>query len=75
MPEEKARYHAHSEEKVEIWIQRRHKTVYGRKLVPGDVIEEGDVYESTNRDWVEAPCPGLTIQEGCETVFVRPDKD
>ena len=48
--------------------------VWGQALSPGDVISGDDVYESTSGNWEPAPCPGLKLQEGCATVWVRPEK-
>lgn len=50
-----------------------HKTVVGRKLLPGDTIQSDDVYDSTSGEWKKAPCAGLLLQEGCNTIWVRPE--
>ncbi len=47
-------------------------TVFGERLNPGDKIQPNDVYDSTSGGWEKTPCPGLTIQEGCTTFWVRP---
>lgn len=55
-----------------------HKTsgrlTYGRQLQPGETIEASDVYDSTNGTWELAPCSGLKLGEGVDTVWVRPAK-
>ncbi|MBI5421335.1 MAG: hypothetical protein HZA35_03460 [Parcubacteria group bacterium] len=53
-------------------IVSSNEEVYGRRLKPGEVIEADDVYDSTSGQWEKAPCPGLVLQEGNETVWVRP---
>ena len=53
----------------------RHDVVFGRRLVPGDVIQKDDVYESTTGKWEKAPCPGVVLEAGVETVWVRPEAE
>ncbi len=48
------------------------EVVYGERLFPGDRVQLNDVYDSTSGRWSETPCPGLLIEEGCTTVWVRP---
>lgn len=47
--------------------------VFGRRLHAGEVFQADDVYDSTDGTWRIAPCPGLVLQEGCETYWVRPE--
>lgn len=48
--------------------------VFGRRLTEGDVIEEADVYDASNRRWERATCAGLTFQGGGNAViWVRPE--
>jgi hypothetical protein len=47
-------------------------TVHGIKLKPGDVIQPSDLYASMTGGWEPAPCPGLTLQEGVDVIWVRP---
>lgn len=48
------------------------KAIFGFKLEPGDVIQENDVYDSSSGGWDKAPCPGLELQSGIKTVWIRP---
>lgn len=44
-----------------------------RRLEPGEVLKETDLYRSTTGKWEQVPCPGTTvIDNGVE--FVRPLK-
>lgn len=45
--------------------------VFGSKLHAGDVLEETDVYASTDGRWEKCPCPGVVLMEGVAVVFVR----
>jgi hypothetical protein len=47
-------------------------SVRGRRLEAGDVLEEGDLYASSAGRWERCPCPGLTLREGTDAVWVRP---
>lgn len=47
------------------------QTVLGERLLPGDIIQAEDVYDSTCGKWIKSPCPGLMLQEGCTTYWVR----
>lgn len=47
--------------------------VVGRRLTVGETLEAGDVYASTSGRWVQCPIPGTRIQEGSDTIWVRPD--
>lgn len=49
-----------------------YRVVYGEKLRAGDTIQSDDVYDSTSGNWEKAPCPGVILQEGCNTYWVRP---
>lgn len=60
-------YYAHREPRFVVA-----DAVYGIILGAGDVIQPGDVYESTSGRWEKAPCPGCAIQEGCQVRWVRP---
>lgn len=53
--------------------QERYTVRFGYELEPGDVLEATDLYDSTSGFWEPCPCPGLTIQEGCATVWIRPE--
>lgn len=46
--------------------------VFGERLKPGDTIAPDDVYDSTNGKWEKAPYPGLVLQKGTTTIWVRP---
>ena len=47
--------------------------IEGVRLAPGNIIQEGDVYDSTDGTWRDAPCPGAEIQPGSRrTIIVRP---
>ena len=50
-------------------------TMFGRRLEPGDVLERGDVYASAYGTWEPCPYPGLMLQEGITTVWVRPGSE
>jgi len=53
-----------------------HVTIRGMRLPPTTVVGENDRYASTKGDWENNPLlAGLTIQPGCETVWVRPSGD
>jgi len=50
--------------------------VYGRRLTTGEVIQKGDLYASTTGKWEENEhCIGQTIHSGCQTYWVRPEKE
>lgn len=49
-----------------------HRIVEGRRLNPGEIIQANDVYDSTSGRWENAPCSGIILQQGCETIWVRP---
>lgn len=65
-------YNKHAEELYKIGISVPNRAVFGRQLETGDVLEEDDVYDSSNGSWERCTCPGLTLQEGTATVWVRP---
>ncbi len=49
------------------------KVIVGTRLMPGDTIQHGDVYDSTSGGWDELSWPvGKAIQDGCQTIWVRP---
>lgn len=49
-----------------------HERVYGVRLAAGAVLNaDTDVYDSSNGRWEQCPCPGLTLGEGIETVWIR----
>jgi hypothetical protein len=35
--------------------------VHGCELEPGDILQKGDVYSSSNGRWEPCPCPGLVL--------------
>ena len=45
--------------------------VLGFLLEEGDVLQENDVYAGSSGKWELCPCPGLKIQPGCSTQWVR----
>lgn len=45
--------------------------IFGHQLEAGDLLEQGDVYDSSNGYWERCPCPGLTLQGGIATVWIR----
>lgn len=47
------------------------QVVFGRRLNAGEVIQPEDVYDSTSGRWEKAPCPGVVLQVGCTTYWVR----
>ena len=51
------------------------QNIFGIKLQAGDVIKADDVYDSSDGTWKKTPCPGLILQEKCNTYWVRPVKD
>ena len=50
------------------------RPIFGFELEAGDVLEPTDMYDSTSGDWQACPAPGLVIQHGNCTKWVRPDK-
>lgn len=73
MPEETSKLHEHTSFAKTGPVHGMKKCVIGRKLTPGDIIEEGDWYESSSGQWLPATGVGATVQEGVRSVFVRPD--
>lgn len=65
MPESEPRFHNNPQ-----YVPSR---VYGRRLVPGDVIEATDLYASTNGRWEPAPLSGVVLGEGIDVIWVRPE--
>jgi len=61
---------------VEIHYHPKNKgeVVIGRRLVSGERIKAGDVYDSSCGKWEKAPCPGLVIQAGSTTYWVRKEE-
>ena len=59
---------------VKHWHHAPRNFVRGCELETGDVLEAGDLYESTSGSWVECPCPGLTLQAGDAVTWVRPER-
>ncbi len=49
--------------------------VYGIRLVAGDILQEGDVYDSTKGSWESGQFAGMTLQDGATAVWVRPVLD
>jgi len=64
MPETKPDFHKHP--------KNMHDTVYGAKLVAGDVLEPTDVYDSSSGFWEQCTCPGAALGEGTATTWIRP---
>lgn len=54
-----------------LYISPVGKPIFGRKLEPGDVIQENDVYATSSGGWEKAPCPGVILQSG-STTWIRP---
>lgn len=51
------------------------QVTFGKRLRAGDKLEADDVfYDANSQTWKNNPCPGLVIQEGCDTVWIRPSK-
>lgn len=48
------------------------RPIEGILLVPGAILRDTDMYDSSDGKWRSCPCPGSTLQAGCETVWVRP---
>lgn len=46
--------------------------IFGIKLEPGDVIEEDDIYGSSNGCWEKATCPGVKLGDGAAATWIRP---
>lgn len=67
MPKETAEWHLNP------WgLGKPDARIFGSQLIPGDIIETTDVYNSTSGTWEIAPCPGCTLSEGVSTTWVRP---
>ncbi len=45
--------------------------VYGRKLRPGEVVWDEDVYDSSDGTWRPCPNPGGPIIEGDHVIWIR----
>ncbi len=52
----------------------RYTHILGRKLEAGEELQAGDVYDSSNGYWEQCPCPGVILQGGVATTWVRPAK-
>jgi hypothetical protein len=51
------------------------KTVIGKRLESGDILEDGDVYDSTSGNWERQPIlTGTRLRSGFAAYWVRPDK-
>jgi hypothetical protein len=60
---------------MHIHPQPRSAVIFGRRLSVGEIIQEGDVYDSTTGKWEECPsCVGQTINKSCTGYWVRPEK-
>ena len=46
--------------------------IEGLRLGPGTIVIAGDLYDSTDGKWRNAPCVGAEIQPRCYTIIVRP---
>lgn len=53
---------------------KQNRGVYGKRLKAGAIIQPDDVYDSTSGKWEKAPCPGVVLQEGCQTYWVRKEE-
>ncbi len=51
---------------------KSNREIVGVRLIPGEKLEPSDVYDSTGGLWELCPCPGLEIEPGAETIWVRP---
>jgi hypothetical protein len=49
------------------------ETANGYALEPGDVLQKGDLYDSTTGKWSECPCPGHTIGNNDGLIWIRPN--
>lgn len=49
------------------------RIIEGDRLRAGAVLRSTDVYDSTTGYWTKCPSPGVTVQEGNNTIWVRPD--
>ena len=65
MPAKEPAYHTHPR-------NVRDLPIFGLKLEAGDVLEQDDVYDSSNGLWERCTCPGLKLGEGTATVWIRP---
>jgi hypothetical protein len=49
------------------------QAIRGTRLQPGDVLQENDLYSSTNGSWERAPITGIPLAGTSATVvWVRP---
>jgi hypothetical protein len=49
--------------------------VIGTQIKPGTELNENDLYASRETyTWTLCPYPGVILEEGCTTIWVRPDK-
>lgn len=46
--------------------------VFGRALEPGEVTQEGDVYDSTGEKWEPLPMTGIVVHEDHAALLIRP---
>lgn len=47
-------------------------TIIGRRVQPGEALEETDVYDSMTGKWESCACPGLTLALSAPATWVRP---
>jgi len=43
-----------------------------RAVQPGEILQESDMYSSSNGRWEKCPCPGLTLGKGVGVTWIRP---
>lgn len=50
------------------------ETIFGRILSPGEVLQEGDMYDSSNKQWKPVPKAFInrTIEKRLGMLLVRP---
>jgi len=74
MPDPQAKLHEHKDFERLGPRAGKKMCVHGRKLVAGDIVEEGDWYESSSGEWLPADnLVGMALQEGAGAIFIRPD--
>ena len=50
------------------------QTVFGRRLETDEILQDGDVYDSTSGTWEPVPNVGCSIHGGHGATFIRPAK-
>ena len=46
--------------------------IFGTRLVAGEILRIGDVYDSSDGGWQKCPAPGRKVPPGEHVVWVRP---